>query len=130
MTLQKVEAWVNRLPAIDRDLPIIVHGGKAWTPNEILNQIRSCPTCQTSQALQAFIEARSFGQEANPWQLAKQRLIKMIQLAPTIKHMLILGRPTTITPEQMLTEITLETPLGQSFIQAEMQRMHLLLQPP
>jgi hypothetical protein len=105
-----------------------VHGGKAWTPNEILTQIRTCPTCSTSQALQAFLEARAFGQEANPWELAKQRLIKMIQLAPTIKHVLILGRPTTITPEQMLTEITLETPLGQSFIHAELQRMHLLLQ--
>jgi hypothetical protein len=128
MTLQKVEAWVNRLPAADRDLPIIVHGGKAWTPNEILTQIRTCPTCSTSQALQAFLEARAFGQEANPWQLAKQRLIQRMQKTPVIRHVLVLGMPTTITPEQFIREVTLETPLGQSFIHSELQRMHLLLQ--
>jgi hypothetical protein len=128
MTLQKVEAWVNRLPALDRDLPIIVHGGRTWTPNEILNQIKACPTCPTSQALQAFIEARSFGQEANPWQLAKQRIIKMFQLRPTIIH--VLGIPGKLTPQTIINQVEQETPFGQSLIQAEMQRMHLLLQPP
>lgn len=128
MTLQKVEAWVNRLPALDRDLPIIVHGGRTWTPNEILNQIKTCPTCPTSQALQAFIEARSFGQEANPWQLAKQRLIKMFQLRPAIIH--VLGIPGKLSPQTIISQVEQETPFGQSLIQAEMQRMHLLLQPP
>jgi hypothetical protein len=127
MTLQKVEAWVNRLPALDRDLPIITHEGKTWTPNEILNQIRSCPTCQTSLALQAFIEARSFGQEANPWELAKQRIIKMFQLRPALIHTYILGAPATLTPETVIKHIQEETPLGQSLINAEMQRMMLLI---
>jgi hypothetical protein len=126
MTLQKVEAWVNRLPALDRDLPIIVHGGRTWTPNEILNQIKTCPTCQTSQALQAFIEARSFGQEANPWQLAKQRLIKMFQLRPAIIH--VLGIPGKLSPQTIISQVEQETPFGQSLIQAEMQRMTLILQ--
>jgi hypothetical protein len=130
MTLQKIEAWVTRLPALDRDLPIIVHNGKSWTPNEILNQIKSCPTCSLSQALQSFVEAGSFGQEANPWELAKQRLTKMFQLSPVLLHTYVLGAPKTLGPESIIKQIQEETPLGQSLIQAEMQRMLLLTNPP
>jgi hypothetical protein len=119
--LEKVVNWVNRLPAESRTLPIIEHAGKYWSPNEILTQIQSCPNCSLSQALQAMLEQRlhALSPYATQHEIAKTRLI--IHYTRTTGYYRTLAG--TISTAQLAQEVANETPLGQSFIQIEMQRM-------
>jgi hypothetical protein len=119
--LQKVVNWVNRLPAESRTLPILEHAGKYWSPNEILAQIQSCPNCSLSQALQSMLENRlhALSPYATQHEIAKTRLIIHYTSTPGYYQTLA----GTMSTAQLVQEVANETPLGQSFIQIEMQRM-------
>jgi len=121
--LEKVRSWVNRLPATSRNLPILHHNDRWWTPNEILQTIETCPTCPDSIELQRLLDMRMFGQDITPRELAKTRLLKALQMHPTVRFQTYtLGMPT-ITAEMLKREIQMETPIGEEFIKIEIGRV-------
>jgi hypothetical protein len=120
--LEQVRRWVNSLPAASRNLPIVHVDGRYWTPNEILRQIETCPNCATSIRLQTALETRHLGQGTNIWELAKERLLKALQLYPAVIYTYTLGKPI-ITPQELKQEIALETAFGVSLIEMETRRV-------
>jgi len=39
MSKEFVRKWYNGIPPVERNLPILLHNGKVYTPNEIYNEV-------------------------------------------------------------------------------------------
>ena len=39
--IAKYEAWVNSLPPFERDSPYLSFGGRFWTPNQVLAEMKA-----------------------------------------------------------------------------------------
>jgi len=118
--LEKVERWVERLPALARELPILWHAGRDWTPLQILEEARKATPL--AEELQHRLEIRALG-SIDVWQLAKKRLIKAMELQPVRIYRLFYGQPKVIEPERFKREIEAETPWAKSLISIELARM-------
>jgi hypothetical protein len=125
VTLARVQAWYNRIPAADRDLPLLILDGYAYTPRQALEEVRR--NTPTGARLQALIESGRYGstpqEEA---ELAKRRLIEILRRYPPGKPVVgTLGR--MFTPEELIREIESETETGRRLIEAEKSRMQRIV---
>jgi hypothetical protein len=125
MTLARVQAWYARIPAADRDLPLLIADGYAYTPRQALEEVRR--NTPTGARLQALIESGRYGttpqEEA---ELAKRRLVEILRKYPPGKPVVgTLGR--TFTPEELIREIESETETGKRLVEAEKSRMQRLV---
>jgi len=124
MTLELVSRWFQKLPQYERDLPLLVVNGVAYTPRAALQEVRR--DTALGRKLQTLIEAGRFG--AQEWTLAKLRLKKMLETMPEkplVATLLI--PPRTFTPSQLAEEIQRETDIGKQWIRTETQHMRYLL---
>jgi len=117
--LERVRRWVESLPAAERDLPIINYAGRYWTPNEILREVEM--GTKTGEELQRMLEHRALGQ-VNVRELAKRRLLKLLEKYPVEVRTLSLRRPV-IGPEELRREIETERDLGRSLIDIEIGKI-------
>lgn len=115
MSRQVVEQWYQGIPTIERNQPLIVSGSSAYSPNQVLDEVRK-GTALGAQ-LQKVIETRSFTEAIDKYALAiirlKERLAKM---PPDTK--IVCGN-RTYTPQQMIQEIQQGTKAGRSMIETE-----------
>jgi hypothetical protein len=115
------------MPAAERRLPIIHHAGKWWTPEDILRQVETCPTCPLSIELQRLLEVRALGQDVGIHELAKARLLELLRVQPVQLVTYTLGLPKVITSEQLKREVETEGFLGSSLIRIQERRAAELL---
>ena len=127
VVLDRVRRWVQAMPAVERVLPIVYHAGRWWTPEDILRQVESCPTCPLSLELIGMLEFRALGRGVTVKQLAKMRLLELLRLQPVNLVTYTLGIPTVITPEQLKRDIETEGTLGASLIRVQERRVAELL---
>ena len=125
MTLARVQTWYNRIPAAERNLPLLIVDGRAYTPSQALAEVRM--GTPVGRRLQELIESGRYGttpeEEAI---LAKERLKQIFRRLPPGRPIVAtLGR--TFTPEQMMAEIEAETPLGREYLRAEMEKMRRIV---
>jgi len=117
--LERVRRWVESLPAVERDLPVINYAGRDWTPNAILREVEA--GTPTGRELQRRLEHRVIGQ-VNIRALAKRRLLKLLEKYPVEARTLSLKRPV-IRPEELKREIETEGALGRSLIDVEIGKI-------
>jgi len=123
MTVEIVEDWVNKLPRVERNQPLVIHGDRVYTPNEILAEVRAGTSLGAE--LQRIIEARAFTTVEEKYALAILRLKERLKKLPeTYKS--IIGEKI-YTPSQLLEEIEKGTRIGRMLIEAEMTNLEEIL---
>jgi hypothetical protein len=128
MTLARVSAWFNRIPSFEKDMPLLIVGGVAYTPRATLQEVQRGTSVGVQ--LQALVETGSFGTAVDVERtLAKVRLEKVFSTGDPNRLLVAtlgtLGR--TYTTAQLLDEIRKETPLGQQWIAGEISHMRTLM---
>lgn len=128
MTLEYIRKWFNRLPESERDLPIVILNGIAYTPRMILHEVER--GSKIGEELQTKVEAGSFGTtEEEAYNLALIRLKEILKRYPPNKPVIAVlsNPPVTLTPEQIIEQVEKRTPLGKRFVEAELQQVKYLL---
>ena len=123
MSVEIVEAWVNGLPRVERNQPLVIHGDRAYTPNEILAEVRAGTSLGAE--LQRIIEARAFTTVEEKYALAVLRLKERLKKLPETYKRIIGGK--IYTPSQLLEEIQKGTRIGRMLIEAEMTNLEQVL---
>jgi len=123
MTVEIVEDWVNKLPRVERNQPLVIHGDRVYTPNEILAEVRAGTSLGAE--LQRIIEARAFTTVEEKYALAILRLKERLMKLPETYKTLIGEK--IYTPSQLLEEIEKGTRIGRMLIEAEMTNLEEIL---
>ncbi len=125
MTLKYVKAWYDRLPPYERDLPIIILEGYAYTPRMILSEVER--GTDIGRKLQKYVESGRLGTTLRQeQQLAKIRLKEILGKMPE-KPIIASLSGKTYTPSQLLKEIEQETGIGKQWIQNEIKHAKRML---
>lgn len=132
MTKELVSRWFNKLGIAEKDMPLLVLSGVAYTPRQAYNEVmRGTPV---GDCLQSLIESGRFGTTlADEQSLIKQRLAISLRNKPQDKPLFVALpssglEPKVFTPAQLLSEINMGTTLGQQWINNEASYMRRLLQ--
>jgi len=128
VTVEAVRRWFSRLPELQRDLPILIVDGAAYTPRMILSEVeRGTPL---GSRLQALLEAGRMGTQ--PWEeeaLLRLRVKSILQRMPPDKPLIAtLGpQPRAYTAADLLREVEAGTDVGRRILSAEAEAVRLLL---
>ena len=124
MTRELVSRWFDRIPEYERDLPLLVVNGVAYTPRATLQEVRR--GTDLGRKLQSLVEAGRFGTEERT--LAKLRLKTMLETMPEKPLVATLAiPPRTFTPRELAEEVQRETDIGQTWIKGELAHMRFLM---
>jgi len=128
VSIELVRRWFSKLPESERDLPVIIYNGIAYTPRMILAEVeRGTPV---GEYLQRKLEEGSYGTTPEEeYRLAMIRLEQILRKYPPDKPVIgvLSARPIVLTPAQLLREIREGTPLGRMFVEAELRHVKRLL---
>lgn len=81
MSLKVVRRWYENLPPSERNLPLIILNNKAYTPDEVMEEVKNGTTL--GEQLQDRVERRDWGTPlSTKEQLAKERLKKIMEDKP------------------------------------------------
>lgn len=132
MTKDLVTKWFNKLANAEKNLPLLILDGLAYTPQQTFNEVmRGSPL---GDRLQNLIEQGKFGTTFEEEQeLLKQRLIMSMGTKPQDKILFVAlsssGIPVqAFTPAQLANEIRNGTKIGRQWINNEKSYMLRLLQ--
>jgi hypothetical protein len=125
LTLEFVRRWFNKLPNAEKDLPLLVWEGYAYTPRQALTEVEK--NTPIGRALQSLVESGRFGTSSEEErELAKIRLKKVFEAMPE-KPLFATLSGKTFTPKQLIEEIERNSEIGEQWILAETSRMRRLL---
>lgn len=123
MSLQVVQQWYQTIPAIERNQPLIISGSAAYSPNQVLDEVKK-GTARGAE-LQRVIETRSFTEAIDKYALAITRLKdRLAKMTPDTR---IIWGQRSYSPQQMLQEIQNGTKVGRAMIEAEATRVEEVL---
>lgn len=132
MSKDLVSRWFNKLAVAERDLPLLILDGLAYTPKQTFDEVmRGSPV---GERLQNLIEMGKFGTTFEEEQeLLKQRLIMSMGMKPQDKVLFVAltssGIPVQeFTPAKLTQEIRNGTKIGKQWINNEKSYMLRLLQ--
>lgn len=124
MSREIVEAWYNSLPAIERGQPLIILEGQAYTPNQVMSEVRAGSAL--GNQLQGVIERRQFTHVMDKYGLAVARLEdRVAKMDPSMQ---VTVGMRTFTPEQLLHEVEEGTRVGRMLVEAETRRVEEVLE--
>ncbi|MBA7490218.1 hypothetical protein ES702_00753 [subsurface metagenome] len=128
MSRQLVERWFNKLSSVERDLPLLIVAGTAYTPRTALNEVKRGTAL--GKKLQSLIEKKSFGTNMiEERTLAKMRLHEILIREPE-KPMFVTIQglaPRSYTPRQLLREIDANTKIGRQWVANEIKHVRRVL---
>ena len=128
MTRELVERWFSKLSDVEKDLPLLIVSGNAYTPRTVLNEVKRGTAL--GKQLQSLIERKSFGTNMiEERTLAKMRLRDILIREPE-KPMFVTIQgvvPRAYTPRQLLAEIDANTKIGRQWTTNEIQHMRRVL---
>lgn len=132
MSKDLVSRWFNKLSVSERNKPLLILDGIAYTPQSTLNEVmRGSPV---GDRLQNLIEQGRYGTTFEEEQeLMKERLTMDLESKPPDKILFVALQPSGIpvrsfTAPQLLDEIRKGTALGQQWINNEKSYVLRLLQ--
>lgn len=132
MSKELVSRWFNKLGVAERNLPLLILDGIAYTPQSAYNEVMRGSS--VGDRLQNLIEQGRYGTTFEEEQeLMKQRLTMDLESKPPDKVLFVALSPSGIpvrsfTAPQLLQEIRNNTTLGQQWIKNEKSYMLRLLQ--
>jgi len=123
MSLEIVQRWLEKIPRIERDQPLLAIDTSAYTPNQALDEVRRGTAL--GKALQAKIERRAFTDVQDKYSLAILRLKERLgRMEPGTR--LVYGT-RSLTPQELIEEIQAGTKLGRQLIESEIVRVEEVL---
>lgn len=132
MSKELVSKWFNKLSPSERNKPLLILNGLAYTPQSTYDEVmRGTPV---GDKLQNLIEQGKYGTTfAEEQELMKQRLTMDLLSKPPDKILFVAlvssGIPVrSFTAPQLLDEIKRGTPIGQQWIKNEKLYVQRLLQ--
>lgn len=134
MTKELVTRWFNKLSISERNKPLLILNGLAYTPQATFDEVmRGTPV---GDKLQNLIEQGKYGTTFEEEQeLMKQRLTMDLESKPPDKILFVAlsssgaGIPVrTFTARQLLEEIKQGTTLGKQWLDNEASYMKRLMQ--
>lgn len=134
MTKELVTRWFNKLSVAERNKPLLILNGLAYTPQATFDEVmRGTPV---GDKLQNLIEQGKYGTTFEEEQeLMKQRLTMDLESKPPDKILFVAlsssgaGIPVrTFTARQLLEEIKNGTTLGKQWLDNEASYMKRLMQ--
>ena len=129
MSKEFVRRWFSRLPEVEKDLPLVIIGGVAYTPRMIYEEVmRGTPL---GEKLQGMLEAGRLGTTLSDlYRLAKLRLRELLKRYPPDKPIVgvIAGEGEyVLTAGELLRHVEEETSIGRAWIENEILHMKRLL---
>lgn len=122
MTYERVYKWFTRLPEGERDLPLIILNGIAYTPRMALNEVYRGSAI--GQRIQALIESGRLGTNRSELEwLAKERLKIILRKFPAESPIIATLGGRVYTPEDLIKEVEAGTAVGRRLIESEINRM-------
>jgi hypothetical protein len=119
-----VEEWYESIPKIERSQPLIVKGGRIYTPDEVLAESRSCTAL--GRELGQTVERKDFTDIVDEYAVAVERLRERVAKLP--EGMTIAGiSGRAYTPSELLSQVEEGTDIGRALVDAEMSRMRSVL---
>ena len=128
MTLEVIRRWYNSLPPEERNLPLIIYQGVAYSPHAILLEVER--GTQLGEYLQRKVESGSLGTTQEELKNLALIRLKMIlsKYPPNTPLVASLTYPPKVyTAEELLKQIEENTPIGKRFIEAEQKHALNLL---
>jgi len=126
MTQTLVSQWLNKLPEAEKDLPLLLVSGNAYTPRMAYNEVMRGTSL--GNQLQALIERGSFGTAYSDEQtIARLRLEQRLKSQPERPLFATLSGKV-FTPSQLLAEIQEGTSIGVQWLNNEVSHMKALMQ--
>lgn len=128
-TEKEIKKWVGKLPKSELDIPLIIIDDRAYSPNEVLSQVRSRTELGKKLVTLDMKTIKRIPAEAQMLELAKIRLkMKLEKTPPKFAFgRYLLGEKEKYTAEELIAEIQMETSVGQEFIGTEKNFMRDLL---
>lgn len=128
MSLELVKAWFGKIAEAEKDLPLLIVEGKAYTPRATLSEVER--GTDLGKKLQSLVEEMKLGSpQIEEEQLAKLRLITRLKPMPEKPLVATLGLPgRTYTPSQLREEIEKQTAIGRDWVRAEISHMKRLVE--
>lgn len=128
MSKELVSRWFEKLSDAERNLPLLIVGGVAYTPRAVYDEVmRNSPL---GNELQALVERGSFGTSYSDEQaIAKLRLTEIMRSKPDkpLFATLTLDGQRTFTPSELLQEIQNDTDVGKRWVSNEAEHMRRIV---
>ena len=118
------EEWARKIPRIERDQPLLVVEGRAYTPNEVVAEVRS--GTETGRKLASTIEREDFTDIVDEYGVAVERLRKRLGDMPESMVVATLSGER-YTPSEVRSQVDEGTSLGRALIAAEVSHIHDVL---
>lgn len=127
MSKELVNRWYSKLSLVERNLPLLLVDGYAYTPQMAYDEVNRGSVLGAK--MQSLIEMGKFGTSILEEQaIAKVRLQTILQSKPQDKVLFATMSNKTFTPAQLMDEINSGTQIGEQWIAGELQRMRNLVQ--
>lgn len=120
MTLEVIRRWYNNLPPEERNLPLIIYNGVAYSPHAILMEVER--GTQLGEYLQRKVEMGSLGTTKEELKnLALIRLKMILSKYPPNTPLIasLTYPPKVYTAQELLKELDKGTPIAERLIQTE-----------
>lgn len=126
MSKELVTRWYNKISTAERNLPLLLVDGYAYTPQMTYDEVNRGSAL--GNRLQSLIESGRFGTSSlDEVAIAKVRIQQILQSKPQDKILFATMSNKTFTPAQLLEEINSGTQIGQQWISGEISRMTSLV---
>jgi hypothetical protein len=118
VTKQLVSDWFNKLPAGEKDLPLLIVGSNVYTPRTAYEEVMRGTAL--GDQLQALVEKQSFGTSPTDEQtVAKIRLQQILSKDDPNKPKFATLSNKIFTSTQLLDQIQKGTTIGRQWVNNE-----------
>ena len=125
MSKELVNQWYSKLGSSERNLPLLLVDGYAYTPQMAYDEVNRGTVLGAK--LQSLIEMGRFGTSAlDELAIAKVRLQQMLQSKPD-KPLFATLSNKVFTPSELLQEIESGTQIGVQWVQNEISHMKMIV---
>lgn len=127
MSKELVARWYSKISEIEKDLPLLLIDGYAYTPRMAYAEVMNGSSLGAK--MQSLIESGRFGTSSlEEVAIAKVRIQQILQSKPQDKILFATMSNKTFTPAQLMEEINSGTQIGQQWVTGEISRMRSLVQ--
>ena len=127
MSKELVVRWFNKISDAEKDLPLLLVDGYAYTPRMAYSEVMNGSVL--GSRMQQLIEMGKFGTTSLEEEaIAKVRLEQILQSKPQDKPLFATLNNKTFTASQLLEEIRLGTQVGERWVRNEISHMKSVTQ--
>lgn len=127
MSLKVIEEWYSRLPSYERNMPLIKLNNTAYSPKQILAEVRKGTAIGAS--LQSKVEGLRFGSALEDEETAEQRLIRLLEERPIRVAALVDPdiKKEEFSSKELIECIKKRDKIGKSLLKTEQKHMSAMM---